>query len=121
MALLENKITNVWCIRHGERLEDVDPEYAKKTDLARIFDLPLSDFGVRQAHNFGAVLSKELLHIPNYKCIKCIYVSPMLRTIQTANEICKMFQLDMVIVPSLSMGSHIVHQFGLKFDNKKKK
>ena len=42
----------------------------------------------------------------------------MLRTLQTAFEICKILRLDMMIVPSLSTGSHIVHQFGITFDDK---
>eukprot|EP01083_Nonionella_stella_P181927 653142_1 len=70
---------HLWCVRHGERLEDSNI---------------VSEWKVK----------------PKY-----IYVSPMLRMLQTAFEICKILKLNMIIVPSLCLGAHIVHQNGIKY------
>ena len=107
---------NLWCIRHGERLEDTEAnaEYESKYEQSKLFDLPLSDFGIEHAYNLAVILEKNRF-TANDKKPKYIYTSPMLRTIQTAFEICKILEIDMVIVPSLSLGAHIVKENGLKF------
>lgn len=102
---------SLFCIRHGERIQDIDYEYESKCPLNRIFDLPLSPFGIQQAYNVGIILSKDI----NLTLTKYIYVSPMLRCIQTAFEICKILKIKMIIVPSLSYGAHIVKENGLKW------
>ena len=83
----------------------------------RVFDLPLSKFGIEQAQNFAEILSKKLSKLHDKMRPNCIYVSPMVRMIQTGVEICKILKLKMIIVPSLSLSCNIVHETNIKFDN----
>jgi len=71
---------NIYVMRHAESLEDID-----KTAYERIPDenMPITDFGKRQVTQF----CKEFIgHIAGIKNL-CIYISPCLRVLETAQII----------------------------------
>lgn len=62
--------------RHAESIEDIDNTiYDKLNDL----EIPLTEKGIRQAHNFGSVLAQLLR---NSKFVQ-FYTSPGVRNVQT--------------------------------------
>ncbi|MEK7604728.1 MAG: histidine phosphatase family protein [Patescibacteria group bacterium] len=62
--------------RHAESIEDVDDSvYDVLSDL----EIPLTDKGITQAHNFGAVLAQLLKGSANVR----FYTSPGVRNVQT--------------------------------------
>eukprot|EP00668_Euglena_longa_P012581 GGOE01015041.1.p1 GENE.GGOE01015041.1~~GGOE01015041.1.p1 ORF type:complete len:240 (+),score=45.02 GGOE01015041.1:38-721(+) len=67
----------VFVIRHGERLDESDPEW--RLLAPRPHDPPLSDAGKHQACQLGALLRCE--------GITKVFSSPLLRCVQTANYI----------------------------------
>ena len=75
----------VWIARHGNRLDFVNPEWFNTAE--RRYDPPLSDDGVVQAQELAARLKNE--------AITQIFVSPFLRTIQTANEVAQVLDLPL--------------------------
>ena len=75
----------VWIARHGNRLDFVNPEWFNTA--RRRYDPPLSDDGVIQAQELAARLQNE--------SISHIFVSPFLRTIQTASEVAKVLNLPL--------------------------
>jgi broad specificity phosphatase PhoE len=66
--------------RHAESIEDVDNTiYDVLSDL----EIPLTEKGVKQAHNFGAVLAQLLRDSPYVR----FYTSPGVRNVQTLKVI----------------------------------
>ncbi len=85
-------LQKIWLVRHGERLDFVQPEWFN-TAIKR-YDPPLSDNGVIQAQDLA-----QKLKLSN---IKYIFCSPFLRTIQTAYEIAK--ELNLLINIEAGLG-----------------
>lgn len=72
---------NLFIIRHGERLDRINPNWALKA--LRPQDTPLSQMGHEQARRLGKWLySKIPIRTPTK-----IFCSPFIRCVQTANEI----------------------------------
>lgn len=65
----------VWIARHGSRIDTEIPDWDSKAQNP--YDPWLSPRGIQQAHDLGRRLRSE--------SIGCIYSSPFLRTIETAN------------------------------------
>eukprot|EP00656_Telonema_subtile_P036152 TRINITY_DN40121_c0_g1_i1.p1 TRINITY_DN40121_c0_g1~~TRINITY_DN40121_c0_g1_i1.p1 ORF type:complete len:261 (-),score=55.40 TRINITY_DN40121_c0_g1_i1:234-1016(-) len=66
--------------RHGERQDHVTPEWAASS--SRPHDSPLSATGLQQAEELGQYLSAQLEGV-----VPRIFVSPLVRTVQTATHI----------------------------------
>ena len=77
---------NIFLIRHGERLDKVNLNWA--TNALRPHDTPLSAMGHKQASHLGKWLYSK---IPIRKPAK-IFCSPFIRCVQTANEIAKQLE-----------------------------
>lgn len=82
----------VWISRHGNRLDFVNPEWFNTAE--RPYDPPLSEDGIEQARQLGQRLVGE--------GITHIFVSPFLRTVQTANEVANILDLPMKLESGLS-------------------
>ncbi|PSB10972.1 histidine phosphatase family protein [Pleurocapsa sp. CCALA 161] len=82
----------VWIARHGNRLDFINPEWFNTA--TRRYDPPLSEDGFIQAAELGQRLKSEK--------IKHLFVSPFLRTIQTANEVAQIMNLEMKLEAGLS-------------------
>lgn len=82
----------IWLARHGNRIDFVNPEWFLTAE--RRYDPHLSDDGVVQAQELAERLKNEP--------IEHIFVSPFLRTVQTAHEIAKVLHLPVKIEPGLS-------------------
>ena len=74
----------VWIARHGNRIDFVNPEWFNTAE--RPYDPHLSDDGILQAQK----LANHLIGTN----ITQIFASPFLRTVQTANEVAKVLDLD---------------------------
>lgn len=70
-------VETVWVLRHGQRQDTVDPDWATHAD--RVHDPGLTDHGHWQAERSGERLREE--------GIEEIYASPFLRATQTANHV----------------------------------
>lgn len=81
----------VWIARHGNRLDFIHPEWFNTA--TRRYDPPLSDDGFIQAAELGQRLKSEN--------IKHLFVSPFLRTIQTAHEVAQFINLPMKLEAGL--------------------
>jgi broad specificity phosphatase PhoE len=81
----------VWIARHGDRLDFVNPEWFNTA--TRRYDPPLSDNGFIQAVELGQRLKSEK--------IQHLFVSPFLRTIQTANEVAQIINLPIKLEAGL--------------------
>ena len=80
----------------------------------RLFDPPLTTQGFIQAKDRGKLLQNELLQIQRQQDLpKCIYVSPLQRTLGTAYEIAKVTKLPIIVVPGLSACAAAVKRGGL--------
>ncbi|MEC4805238.1 MAG: histidine phosphatase family protein [Jaaginema sp. PMC 1079.18] len=90
-SLPPNRNQQVWIARHGNRLDFVDPEWFSNAILP--YDPPLSDDGIIQAQELAKRLENE--------AIAHIFVSPFLRTIQTAWEVAKVLNLPLKIEAGL--------------------
>ena len=82
----------VWIARHGNRLDFVNPEWFNTAQ--RPYDPPLSEDGIEQAKQLGQRLVGE--------GIAHIFVSPFLRTVQTANQVANILDLPMKLESGLS-------------------
>ena len=82
----------VWIVRHGNRLDFVNPEWFNTA--AKRYDPPLSEDGFVQAAELGRRLKQE--------DISHIFASPFLRTIQTATEIAQILNLPIKLEAGLS-------------------
>jgi broad specificity phosphatase PhoE len=85
-------VQTVWLARHANRLDFVNPDWF--LTATRRYDPPLSDDGVVQARQLGQrLLGQDITHI---------FVSPFLRTIQTAHTVAENLNLDLKIENGLS-------------------
>lgn len=109
---MNNKL---YIIRHGERIDESDlifwENYCKhnicndhRKYYSRFNDPPLTDVGILQAKDVAVSIKNELslLSINERNSIKYIYSSKLLRSIQTASEICKLLSLPMIISSNFS-------------------
>jgi broad specificity phosphatase PhoE len=87
-------VQTVWLVRHAHRLDFARPDWF--LTAARRYDPPLSEEGIIQANRLA-----QRLRSPNLN-ISQIFVSPFLRTIQTAHAIATALDLDIKIESGLS-------------------
>jgi len=86
---VSNSPQTVLIVRHGSRIDFIDPDWIKKS--ARPFDPPLSAEGMIQAQELALRLSSEkIFHL---------FSSPFLRTIATASVIATSLRLSVKIEP----------------------
>ncbi len=83
---------SIWIARHANRLDFVNPDWFLTAE--RRYDPPLSDDGLVQASQ----LANRLKH----ENIKAIFSSPFLRTIQTANQVAEVLDLQVKLESGLS-------------------
>ena len=71
----------VFVVRHGERADNVDPNWQKRVAWGRErpYDPPLTDVGQCQAAEVGENIKPENVH--------CVLSSPFFRCLQTAQQI----------------------------------
>ncbi|CAD5209923.1 unnamed protein product [Bursaphelenchus okinawaensis] len=74
-------LRSIWIVRHGERVDNVDPNWKKNAPRGAWDDPTLSDRGHKQAQEVGVQLAKQSERIDH------VFVSPFIRTVQTANGI----------------------------------
>jgi len=86
------KLKNILCIRHGRAFHNVlsDKIGEKAFFLKESFDAPLVEEGILQAKELGEN-SKQL------KNIDIVFVSPLTRTLQTAESIFKKNQIVRIV------------------------
>lgn len=90
--------TNIFLIRHGDRLDYADKSWLKKAkeNDALISDPPLSPLGHRQARETAQDLHRQGLNVEKILC------SPYLRVIQTACPTAEVFNLPLCIESGLA-------------------
>ena len=71
---------NVVVMRHGDRMDNFDPTWAKTAE--RPWDPPLIQNGLARAFRTGRMF-RTLLPFPIHR----VFVSPFLRCVQTASEV----------------------------------
>ena len=86
----------VWVVRHGERQDSVDPNWEATAD--RVHDPPLTDLGRWAAWRVGRRF------VESGSELDTVYASPFLRTVETAEEICRETGDEFVLEPGL--GEH---------------
>ncbi len=86
----------VWAVRHGQRQDSVDPNW--ETNADRPHDPPLTELGRWAAWRVGRRLAKTP------ETFDTVYASPFLRAVETADEICREIDRDVVLEPGL--GEH---------------
>jgi broad specificity phosphatase PhoE len=84
----------VWVVRHGERQDTVDSEWAQTAE--RVHDPGLTELGRWAAWRVGSRLAADP---PD-----TVYASPFLRAVETADEICREAGIQTVLEPGL--GEH---------------
>jgi broad specificity phosphatase PhoE len=82
---------SVWFVRHGNRLDFVDPTWEQSVDYP--IDSPLAPDGHVQARETAAFLKD--------KSITHIFASPFLRTMETATAIADALDLPIKVEPGL--------------------
>ncbi|MBD2568288.1 histidine phosphatase family protein [Anabaena lutea] len=82
----------IWIARHANRLDFVNPDWFLTAE--KRYDPPLSDDGMVQAQQLAKRLKGEK--------IKHIFASPFLRTVQTANAIAEVLDLEIKLETGLS-------------------
>ncbi|MFM2060791.1 MAG: hypothetical protein RLZZ507_461 [Cyanobacteriota bacterium] len=82
----------IWIARHANRLDFVNPDWFLTAE--KRYDPPLSDDGMVQAQQLAKRLKGEK--------IKHIFASPFLRTVQTANAIAQVLNLEIKLETGLS-------------------
>ncbi len=82
----------IWIARHANRLDFVNPDWFLTAE--RRYDPPLSDDGIIQASQLAQRLKKEN--------ITAIFSSPFLRTVQTANQVAEVLDLQVKLESGLS-------------------
>ncbi|CAG8478944.1 9877_t:CDS:1 [Paraglomus occultum] len=78
----------VYFVRHGERLDHIDPDFMNTSPTP--YDPPLTDFGIMQAKRTGSYIKhaqSERTAGNNLPTEYVVYTSPFLRTIQSALSI----------------------------------
>lgn len=86
----------VWAVRHGQRRDTVDPDFHTYAD--RIHDPDLTEFGRWQAWRVGRFFAEAGTDVES------IFASPFLRTVQTADEICR--ELGATFELEAGLGEH---------------
>lgn len=89
-------VETVWVVRNGQRRDTVDPEFHTYAD--RIHDPDLTELGRWQAWRVGRVFAELDVDFD------AVYASPFLRTVQTADEICREIGQEVFLEPGL--GEH---------------
>ncbi len=82
----------IWIARHANRLDFVNPDWFLTAE--RRYDPPLSDDGLVQAFQLAQRLKNEK--------ITAIFSSPFLRTVQTANQVAEVLDLQIKLESGLS-------------------
>lgn len=82
----------IWIARHANRLDFVNPDWFLTAE--RRYDPPLSDDGLVQASQLAQRLKNEN--------ITAIFSSPFLRTVQTANQVAEVLDLQVKLESGLS-------------------
>eukprot|EP00808_Paulinella_micropora_P012090 g59856.t1 len=90
----ESKQTCVFLVRHGERQDHIDEEWILTAE--KPFDPPLSERGMKQAHEVGLRLKKEGAKLD------AIYCSPLYRTLQTAAQIADVLEVDIFLETAIA-------------------
>lgn len=94
----EVDLVRVWLVRHGERIDETAAGRAwMETAGSRYFDPPLTDEGRRQARAAG----RRMQAVHDKVGFECVYVSPLTRTLQTAEEFAAELGLPSVVAPGL--------------------
>ncbi|MFW6316877.1 MAG: histidine phosphatase family protein [Halorubrum sp.] len=86
----------VWIVRHGERRDSVDPDWETHAD--RVHDPPLTELGRWAAWRVGRRFATA------DRTLDAVYASPFLRTVETAVEICRETDHEVLLEPGL--GEH---------------
>jgi broad specificity phosphatase PhoE len=86
----------VWVVRHGQRQDSVDPHWEQRAD--RVHDPPLTDLGRWAAWRVGRRF------VESGVAFDAVYASPFLRTVETAEEVCRETGDDVALEPGL--GEH---------------
>lgn len=86
----------VWVVRHGQRQDTVDPNWEANAD--RVHDPGLTDLGRWAAWRVGRHFATT------GRTFDAVYASPFLRTVQTAEEICRELGTEAFLEPGL--GEH---------------
>jgi len=109
MEKKENPLPPVfWLIRHGQRYDEVPGNDWDSICQSRWFDPPLTVTGGKQAHKVGQFLVAQDIKF------SAIYVSPLLRTMQTAEPIGRALNLPLQPVFGISHCAAAVEAIGLK-------
>lgn len=82
----------VWVARHGNRQDFVDPDWPKTAE--RPYDPGLSEDGHVQAKQLAERLENER--------IDCLFASPFLRTMQTANYVAEILDVPILVEPGIA-------------------
>jgi len=86
----------VWVVRHGQRQDTVDPNWEDNAD--RLHDPGLTELGRWAAWRVGRRFAEA------GQQFDAIYASPFLRTVETADEICR--ELDAETYLEAGLGEH---------------
>ena len=86
----------VWVVRHGERRDTADPSWADTAE--RPHDPPPTELGRWAAWRTGRRL------VESGPAFDAVYTSPFLRTVETADEICRELGAEFRLEPGL--GEH---------------
>jgi len=84
----------VWVVRHGQRQDSVDPDWDERAD--RVHDPPLTELGRWAAWRVGRRFAGVGMGFD------AIFASPFLRTVETADEICREIDDEFGLEPGLS-------------------
>jgi hypothetical protein len=97
-------------LRHAERVDETSErdEWARNCG-DRYWDPPITQRGLRQSRDAG----EELLLGHARRPFSCIYVSPCLRTVQTAAELAQVLGLPLRCAPGLAECAAAVTQKGI--------
>jgi broad specificity phosphatase PhoE len=83
----------MYVVRHGERRDSVDPDWESVAD--RVHDPPLTELGRWAAWRVGRRFAAAEISVDG------IYASPFLRTVETADEICRELGTSFELEPGL--------------------
>lgn len=87
--LMDQPNREIWFIRHAESEANVQRIYANTG-----YSFPLTERGLEQVK----ALARQLSELD----ISAVYASPLLRAVQTAEEICRLKRIEVNIAPELS-------------------
>ena len=97
-------------LRHAERVDETAERGEWARDCGdRYWDPPITQRGLRQSRDAGEALLLEHARRP----FSCIYVSPCLRTVQTAAELAQVLGLPLRCAPGLAECAAFVARKGI--------